>query len=272
MAEVLFHCPLCTGMLSVDSSMAGCQVACPTCQGVVTIPAIEAPAPPPSYPPPAPATESVASLNCPLCTGLFQVLASSQGQQVACPHCGGLIQVPLFSAGDPSGMNAPPPYGNPYEPPITPPAPAAPARTPQPLFQPPPAPPSPAPPWQPERRAAQRPIPLHEAPGGSFAPPLSNRPIPTSPAAPHIPHFNPDKTEPTRTIRAEPVALLPTDDGGVVALHDPVKTVGRPGQEIELRQLTSEEKAKRRVTRNIVMVAASLLLMVIVMFVLMRLG
>ena len=65
--------------------------------------------------------------------------------------------------------------------------------------------------------------------------------------------------------------MLPTEDGGAVALRDPVKTIGRPGHEIELRQLSPEEKAKRRLTRNIIMVTASLLLLTIVMFVLMNL-
>lgn len=280
MAEVLFHCPICTGLLAVDSSMAGCQVACPTCQGVVTIPAMEAPAPaPPSFAPPAPPAlppDAMASLNCPLCTGLFQVMASSQGQQVTCPHCGGLIQVPLFDTGDPSSAAAPP-YGSPYEPPYSSapdPAHASPGPlwAPQPLFPSAPSVPSPPPPWQPERPSASRPIPLHQAAPESFAPAPANRPIPATPSLPGFPVFDPAKKEPTKATRSEPVAMLPTEDGGTVALHDPVKTVGRPGQEIELRQLSPEEKAKRRLTRNIIMVTASLLLLLIVMVVLMQVG
>lgn len=280
-------------MLAVDSSLAGSQVGCPTCQGVVTIPLLD---PPPSQPYAPPPSDTPISLNCPLCAGLFQVLSSSQGQQVSCPHCAGVIQVPFFEAPPGMASGAPPPFEPPaYEPPpsFAPPsfgvppsnpghlnAPPEPTWSPKPLFpsNPAPAAPSSPPQFRVEPPASNRPVPLSDprVAGGGFS--GANRPIPvtppmTPPAPPApLPSFETvAKKEPARTRRAETVAILPTEDGSAVALHDPVKTVGKPGQEIELRQLTPEEKAKRRVTRNIVMVTGSLLLLTIVMIVLINL-
>lgn len=264
-------------MLSVDSSMAGYQVACPTCQGIVTVPAFDAPVPPP--PPPV---DDAVSLNCPLCMGLFQVLASSQGQQVSCPHCAGLVQVPVFS--DPTGGAPTAPFGGVPESTFAPPEPVW---APQPLFpsapSPVPSPPAPLPTFAPSppsyapvpnvptpASGGMRPIPVSESAGAGRGAMAPNRPIAVSEASTGGLVFNPQPSATARPTKAEPVALLPTEDGQVVALRDPVKTIGRPGQEVELRQLSPEEKTKRRITRNIIMVAASLLLLTIVMFVLMR--
>ena len=64
--------------------------------------------------------------------------------------------------------------------------------------------------------------------------------------------------------------MLPTEDGKVVPLHDPIKTVGRPGQEIELRQLSPQEKARRRAVRNLIMSVGSIVLLTIVFYVLLK--
>ena len=50
-AETLqFHCPLCSGIFQVAAEMAGQQVACPHCNGHVTLPGFEGPLPPPPFP------------------------------------------------------------------------------------------------------------------------------------------------------------------------------------------------------------------------------
>ena len=46
---------------------------------------------------------------------------------------------------------------------------------------------------------------------------------------------------------------VPTEDGGYVTVRETPKTIGKGDDEIELRRLTPEEKAKRRMRRNIIM-------------------
>lgn len=117
--------------------MAGQQVACPTCQGVVAIGITETPdtvpaaditsqdlAPPIIEPPPddddspwypdleksdqqpvSTAENAVTTspppsemLGCPHCGGAFQVTAEMAGQQMACPHCRGIVTIPGATA------------------------------------------------------------------------------------------------------------------------------------------------------------------------------
>ena len=99
MTTVQLSCPLCSGILQVDSSMGGRPVTCPHCLGVITIPELE--------PEPAPQS-SAGPLACPHCTGLFQVLPEMAGQQVACPHCQGHVTVPSELAAAPIAPQAPP--------------------------------------------------------------------------------------------------------------------------------------------------------------------
>jgi hypothetical protein len=47
--------------------------------------------------------------------------------------------------------------------------------------------------------------------------------------------------------------VIPTADGGTVELHEPTKTVGQGEDQRELRQLTPEERARRRFRRNLIM-------------------
>lgn len=55
MNRAQFHCPLCTSVFEADAALAGQSVVCPTCTGVVTLPAADAPVdydlPPPPPPP-----------------------------------------------------------------------------------------------------------------------------------------------------------------------------------------------------------------------------
>ena len=108
MSAAQFNCPHCTGIFEVDSSMGGQQIACPMCQGVMTLPDMETPSTPsghhswqpeqpassdatPSYPA---ASGNISQLACPLCNGPFQVTPEMAGQQVSCPHCAGLVMIP----------------------------------------------------------------------------------------------------------------------------------------------------------------------------------
>ena len=47
-----------------------------------------------------------------------------------------------------------------------------------------------------------------------------------------------------------------------------MKTVGKPGQEIELRRRTPEEKARRRLVKNLVMGGVCLVVLAVTFFLL----
>ncbi len=98
MPVVPLQCPLCTGVLQIDSAWGGQQVACPLCQGAIALPAEAALLAMLAAPPPAPAN----ALHCPVCSGPFQVAPALAAQQVNCPHCGSLVAVPALAAGPPT--------------------------------------------------------------------------------------------------------------------------------------------------------------------------
>jgi hypothetical protein len=57
--------------------------------------------------------------------------------------------------------------------------------------------------------------------------------------------------------------LIPTAQG-YVGVHEPVKTVLRHGQEVELRKLSPEEKARRRTVRNTILFVFCIVTLVVV--------
>jgi hypothetical protein len=98
---------------------------------------------------------------------------------------------------------------------------------------------------------------------------------PQEPAAdvvPRVPWVEPQGDErptapvvvpvPTRRRKGEPV-ILRTADGGYVTVDDSVRTVRVMGEEVELRRLTPEEKARRRFRRSVVMWAIGALLLIV---------
>jgi hypothetical protein len=70
---------------------------------------------------------------------------------------------------------------------------------------------------------------------------------------------------PTRSPRQ--AILIPTEHG-LVGVHEPVKTIVRGDEEIELRRLTPEEKARRRLIRNAIFIGFCLLTLIVVMLML----
>lgn len=96
MTNLPLQCPLCGSMMEIDASMAGMQVTCPTCQGVVQTPPLEEP--------PAQDPTGAVSLACPLCQGAFQVVPEMAGQQVACPHCEQPVGIPDLWNAPPAGF------------------------------------------------------------------------------------------------------------------------------------------------------------------------
>ncbi len=64
--------------------------------------------------------------------------------------------------------------------------------------------------------------------------------------------------------------LIETEEGEYVALREPVKTVGKGLEARELRVLTPEEKARRRLIRNVVVYSVGLIILVTVFMLLTR--
>lgn len=246
MSAVQFHCPLCDGLFQVDDALAGIEVNCPHCQGLVTVPDFAGP--PPLPPPPGEAMQ----LSCPVCTGPFQVTVELSGQDVTCPHCSQTVSVPDWHQFQP-GDAAPPPLPPPVEPFLPPQLPVG--RT-----APIPSSPTPAtkPPETPrENPASNRPLPASDPllpPGTGSAARRTSEPADLLPpgAAGAAAGERKPLPAPIPTRSAKDTVQIPTAQG-YVGVHAPVKTVVHRGQEIELRQLTPEEKARRRFVRNTIL-------------------
>lgn len=71
---------------------------------------------------------------------------------------------------------------------------------------------------------------------------------------------------------ADGSVLIPTEDGRVLALREPVKTVGKGSNERELHVLPPEEKQRRRRIRTVIMFTVGIVLLVTVFMVLTRFG
>ncbi len=66
--------------------------------------------------------------------------------------------------------------------------------------------------------------------------------------------------------------VLPTEDGGYVTVREPVKTIGRGDEAIELRTLSPEEKARRKLKKNLVLWGFGLLIIGITLVLLLFMG
>jgi hypothetical protein len=178
---------------------------------------------------------TLVDLGCPHCAGIFKVTGSMEGQQVACPHCQGVVTVPMLTPG-----SAPEEVAAAHEelPPAVSTGPAV--TLPQPSAFP----------------AQPSPLPS----------PIAPFPIPSTP-----PSYQPTAVpspSPALPLDRPAAVVIPTEDGGYVAVREPVKTIGRPGQEIELRQLTVEEKRRRRQITNIIVISACMVILLITFLVL----
>ena len=63
-----------------------------------------------------------------------------------------------------------------------------------------------------------------------------------------------------------------TEDGSSVTLREPVKTIGHGDDAQELRQLTSKEKARRRMVKNLVLWSFGALILIVAVLILRWLG
>lgn len=248
MSAVQFHCPLCRGLFQVDDSLAGIEVNCPHCAGLVTVPSFDAEPPPPQG--------DLFQLSCPICAGEFQVPPEAAGQEVSCPHCYGVVAVPALSD-----------YGDSAAPPVPS---DQPATTNSPRHVPGSAGSSPAPVQQmyyPPGAAPNSPVadgssstrrrldPPDSTPSADLLPPGAADAASTQERKP-LPAAIPQRRNNT--------VLIPTEQG-LVGVHEPVKTIQLRGEEVELRQLTSQEKAQRRMIRNGLLFAFCVIALIAVM-------
>ena len=66
--------------------------------------------------------------------------------------------------------------------------------------------------------------------------------------------------------------VLPTEDGAYVTIREPVKTIGRGDDAIELRSLSAEERKRRKFKKNLVLWGFGLLIIGITLALLLLVG
>jgi len=276
------------GLIQIDTASAGQQVICPLCQGMLVVPPegflaqILAAARETS--PAAPPLESeVFTLACPTCTGPFQVLTSMSGQQLGCPHCGSPVTIPPLAPAEPPAYRHSPDfsgdrmaYSAESAPPvqtIAPPRedrfrPGGPAPSPQSEDRLPPAaarrriddllPPGVAAvPSEPEPAAP--PAPANERPPGAAAGES------TAPAAQQVAlPQTPKQPAPLQGKLPAGSIVVPTPDGSFVTVRETPRTIGFGDEEIEIRRLTSDEKANRRLRNNLILGGLCVLIILVV--------
>jgi hypothetical protein len=291
MVAVQFSCPHCSGLFQVDSSMSGQQVACPHCQALVAVPAMQAPGPPgplPSQPGPIAPPGQPSSPLPPAPSGPQPDPAGgfpgapvtpASTAPVLPPGVGPSTTRPTTVVGTPQAQNA-----------RTTPAPAQRTAGQSRPMRPVPVDSQAAP--TPSSKPLTVPTGPAAAPGGASRLPTSApRPIPTGanrgaesllpPGISGQPGTSgkPAGPEKSSTPIPQPAAKssesrisVPTEDGGYVTLRDPVKTVGRGDDAIELRTLSPEERARRKLKRNLVLWGFGLLIISITLVLLLVMG
>lgn len=79
------------------------------------------------------------------------------------------------------------------------------------------------------------------------------------------------KRSPIRHLNAPAGAIVvPTPDGGFVSVRETPKTVGEGDDALELKRLSADERAKRRLRNNLIFGAFCLLILFVVLFIMLR--
>ncbi|MFM2096171.1 MAG: hypothetical protein RIS70_3295 [Planctomycetota bacterium] len=246
MAEVQISCPLCSSLLEVDVSASGMQIECPGCQGVIVVPDLSELQEDASFGShavgndAAGSEEAIAELGCPHCQGLFQVTQEMEGAEVACPHCQQVVTVPAISEAPPEEVTSAPPLTAPAQSSPQPPSPSQPA----------PSQPAPSQPATSQPATSQPAMPV-----ATGATSMSGGPMQGAPGSESVAE-KPGKQRET--------VVIPTEDGDYVAVREPVKTVGKGSEEIELRRLSPEERLQRRRVTNAIMIFFCLTILILV--------
>lgn len=66
--------------------------------------------------------------------------------------------------------------------------------------------------------------------------------------------------------------VIPTEDGELITLREPIKTVSDGDEEIELRSRPPEELERRRQKKNLIVWGVALVVMAITLYVLLAMG
>jgi hypothetical protein len=74
-----------------------------------------------------------------------------------------------------------------------------------------------------------------------------------------------EKTPKKQTRLSGEKILIPTEEGSFVTVREPVKTVGTGDNEVELKVLTPQEKAKRKLIRNLIVGGFCLIVLIVTM-------
>ena len=222
---------------------------------------------------------SAMQFNCPFCSGLFEVDAELAGQQVTCPSCAGVVLVPAASMADmppPPPSDMMPPSGLPLPPNDVPPdlfrrdTP-----TPPEFATPPPAPPTinfamPPAPLRIDGRVAPPPPP-EVRPRNDHLPPTIDEPPPppallppTLPTPPEAPLSVPV----TGLLKPRPVPVEAARSKPETKQLDLDEVAARPAT--APRYITPEERAHRRMLRNVIWGFLGLVVLVIMAVILRR--
>lgn len=250
--------------MEIDASMAGMQVACPTCQGIVQTPPLDDGLVAP------PVMGEPMSLGCPICQGAFQVVPEMAGQQVACPHCQSPVGIPdLWNVGAP-----------PIAPDAMPPMEAPPVMEPDgenmPVVR-----------SGKKKKRIEASIADLLPPGAESLPPevpVENpaAPVADDPALLAAALLPPGAATAGKAVVGEqkaisttpakrPVKLpmpahgvvVPTPDGGYATLQDKPAMVQTAAGPVEVRKLSPEEKARRRLRMNIIMFVICMVILIV---------
>jgi hypothetical protein len=228
------------------------------------------------------------TLECPICGGTVSIDSRLGGQQLACPLCRQLISVPalphLVQQTPPAPPQPPPVGGLQRSPPLSspPPIPAAPAPQGKQMlllgcptcaasFEAPRSaggtqlfcPQCHSPMTVPRTFGAEAPAPPPVPPPTRANEPRSSRPLPATAS-----NVAPPRPAPT----SGGTVVLPTADGRFVAVPEPAKVVGSGEREVEIRRLTPEERAQRRLARNLFLLIVGGLVLLGALYAVMRAG
>ena len=226
MAQV-FGCPNCQNPFQVPDDAAGDRFQCPTCDTTVEVPAADVP---------AEAPEEADIFSCPLCGGEFGVDDSMHGQRVACPHCEQLVSIGVVEE-----SVAAPRIDTDEDVKL----------------------PDEVPSIEDDKRKLGAASPATAVADQA----KSEKPI----APPPEPVFEPlpvDHLLPPRCDVPDPVrfptrpgsdeVILPDGDGGYQSVEANVVTITHKGQVYHLKRLAPEERRRRKIIHNTIMIAVAI--------------
>ena len=270
------YCPLCAGAFQAIPSATNQQVTCPWCNQLVMVPP-NAPQPPIS-PPPAPplAAPPQATPPDPQTSPPLQPITSpvdprtppplkeiTPPTETLSPQPSDQSTVEL-----PSHLEQNTPATDPWMPP--PPKQTTSASADQTSAVTPPSVTIPSEFVTTPRSDSWVPTPSEQEPQNKAA--ATPEELLPSPVAPDPDDASGTKRRLQSSNESEQVVYIPTTEGKFVAVHEPVKTVARGANEVQLRRLSPEQKAHRRRRRTLVTWAICVTILILTSAILYQVG